>query len=111
MLFAQAMVSPLARKPKAATAKRMGAALLSSSPLLLLGSVRLIGTRAADYHEHVTVTCYRTAARNHTQSAFLVQFVLRVWFFVIDFALVHAQCCVVLGCAITLASLCWKRVC
>lgn len=54
VLFAQAMVSPLARKPKAATAKRMGAALLSSSPLLLLGSVRLIGTRAADYHEHVT---------------------------------------------------------
>jgi len=54
VLLSQATVSPLARKPSTAMPKRFLSALLSSTPLLLIGSVRLWGTRAADYHEHAS---------------------------------------------------------
>lgn len=50
----QAMVSPLVRRPAATTGARAAAALLSASPLIIIGGVRLVGTRAADYHEHAS---------------------------------------------------------
>jgi phosphatidylinositol glycan class W len=54
VLLTQAMVSPLARNPSCSTGKRLFSAILSSIPLLLIGGVRIIGTRAADYHEHAS---------------------------------------------------------
>ncbi|EKX43814.1 hypothetical protein GUITHDRAFT_163762 [Guillardia theta CCMP2712] len=54
VLLTQAMVSPLARKPTMSAVKRLRAALLSASPLLGIGCVRLLACRASDYHEHVS---------------------------------------------------------
>ncbi len=56
VLLSQAIVSPLTRQPGAAAAHRIASALLSASPLLMLGGVRIAGTVAADYHSHVTGT-------------------------------------------------------
>ena len=54
VLLTQAMVSHLARNPSIPAGKRVLSAIFSSSPLLLIGGARLLGTRAADYHEHAS---------------------------------------------------------
>eukprot|EP00802_Teleaulax_amphioxeia_P012920 Tamp_12966.p1 GENE.Tamp_12966~~Tamp_12966.p1 ORF type:complete len:582 (-),score=75.64 Tamp_12966:16-1761(-) len=54
VLLSQATVSPLTRHSGAAASQRIASAVLSSSPLLVLGGVRIAGTIAADYHTHVT---------------------------------------------------------
>jgi phosphatidylinositol glycan class W len=54
VLLTQAIVSPTSREPSATALRRVTAALLSTSPLVILGGVRLLSTLAADYHTHVS---------------------------------------------------------
>ena len=54
VLLTQAMVSPVARMTRTSAMQRVGAAMRSASPLVLLGLARVASTAAADYHTHVT---------------------------------------------------------
>ena len=54
VLLTQAIVSPTSREPSATAFRRVRAALLSASPLVMLGGVRLLTTVAADYHTNLS---------------------------------------------------------
>ena len=54
VLLTQAMVSQMARCPDSSTKKKLISAIMSSSPLILIGGARLLGTRASDYHVHAS---------------------------------------------------------